>query len=351
MAVFAPSSCASFTRAQDPLALAARAAAAGPASRRRRRSTRRRAGVASRAALRTTSSPPGRGPTQQSSEASVFQTRSIAWSERYAWTSSSTRSAVRRSASSRSAIRLPLRKKLRAARSICSGHVDLAGLEPRQQVVGGDVDQHHFVGLVEERVGDGLPDRDAGDAADDVVQALEVLHVERREDVDARRQQLLDVLPALRMARSRRRWCARARRPGSAPDGAPAPRRGRTRGSVRPWYGDLGRAAGSRGPASSASVSLRPWVSTHADDDVLAFVAQRARRGEHRVRLADAGRGAEVDAQAAAARGRLLRLDFGEELVGIGALGLHALASCASCQPLRQPGLPPLRLTSARCSA
>ena len=37
------------------------------------------------------------------------------------WTSSSTRSAVRRSASSRSAIRLPLRKKFCAARSACSG--------------------------------------------------------------------------------------------------------------------------------------------------------------------------------------------------------------------------------------
>ena len=46
--------------------------------------------------------------------------------------------------------------------------------------------------------------RDAGDAADDVVQALEVLDVERREDVDAGREQLLDVLPALRMARARR---------------------------------------------------------------------------------------------------------------------------------------------------
>ena len=62
---------------------------------------------------------------QQSSESSVFHTRSIAWSDRYAWTSSSTRSAVRRSASSRSAIRLPLRKKLLAARSICSGRYTL----------------------------------------------------------------------------------------------------------------------------------------------------------------------------------------------------------------------------------
>ena len=81
-------------------------------------------------------------------------------------------------------------------------NVDLAGLEPREQIVGRNIDQHHFVGIVEERVRNRLPDGDAGDAADDVVQAFEVLDVERREDVDAARQQLLDVLPAFRMARA-----------------------------------------------------------------------------------------------------------------------------------------------------
>ena len=51
---------------------------------------------------------------------SVFQTWPMRRVLRQACTSSSTRSAVRRSASSRSAIRLPLRKKLRAAFSACA---------------------------------------------------------------------------------------------------------------------------------------------------------------------------------------------------------------------------------------
>ena len=43
---------------------------------------------------------------------------------------------------------------------------------------------------------------DAGDLGDDVVQAFDVLDVERRPDVDAGGEQLLDILPALRMPRA-----------------------------------------------------------------------------------------------------------------------------------------------------
>ena len=53
----------------------------------------------------------------------------------------------------------------------------------------------------------------AGDALDHVVHRLEVLDVHRRDHVDAGLEQLLDVLPALRVARARARSCARARRP------------------------------------------------------------------------------------------------------------------------------------------
>ncbi len=67
------------------------------------------------------------------------------------------------------------------------GHVDLARLEPRQQFVGGHVNQDHVVCVVEKRVGNGLPHTDAGDAADDVVQAFEVLDIERREYIDSGR--------------------------------------------------------------------------------------------------------------------------------------------------------------------
>ena len=92
------------------------------------------------------------------------------------------------------------------------GKVDLAFLQPLQQVVGREVDQHDVIRVVEYAVGQRLADLDAGDAADDVVQAVEMLDVDRRVDVDAGGEQLLHVLVALRMARSPARWCARARR-------------------------------------------------------------------------------------------------------------------------------------------
>ena len=191
----------------SPCAESARArlreAAAARASRRRRPSSRRRA--ASRGARRCARRRrrPAPGPMQQSSESSVFHTRSIAWSDRYACTSSSTRSAVRRSASSRSAIRLPLRKKLLAARSICSGRYTLPAASRASRSSADTSTITTSSACVEDRVGHGLPDVDARDAADDVVQALDVLHVERREHVDARGKQLVDVLPALRVPRAR----------------------------------------------------------------------------------------------------------------------------------------------------
>ncbi len=63
--------------------------------------------------------------------------------------------------------------------------VDLARLQPLDQFVGRRVDEHHLVAAVEERVGQGLVHANAGDAATHVVQALEMLHVQRRVHVDA----------------------------------------------------------------------------------------------------------------------------------------------------------------------
>ncbi|EWS54666.1 hypothetical protein X551_02511 [Methylibium sp. T29] len=80
--------------------------------------------------------------------------------------------------------------------------VDLAGLEPLDQLVGRRVDQYNLVGAIEEGVGQGLVHADAGDAAHHVVQALQVLHVERGVDVDAGIEQFLHVLPALGVARA-----------------------------------------------------------------------------------------------------------------------------------------------------
>ena len=83
------------------------------------------------------------------------------------------------------------------------GQVHLASGEALDQLVGRRVDQHHLGGRIEKSVGQRLVHRNAGDAADHVVQAFEVLHVERGVHIDACGQQLLDVLPALGVARAR----------------------------------------------------------------------------------------------------------------------------------------------------
>ena len=153
--IFAPAS------ASPGCARAAPAAgAAAPASRRRPHASRRiQLAGQPRGAAHHVLARPGAGRRRPAARRRSSRPRRSTSRRGRRCTSSSMRSAVRRSASSRSAIRLPLRKKF------CDGAlgllrlVDLAGLEPRQQFVGRHVDQHHFVGLVEHGVGHGFARR------------------------------------------------------------------------------------------------------------------------------------------------------------------------------------------------
>ena len=140
------------------------------------------------------------------------------------------------------------------------GHVDLALGEPLQQLVGRQVDELDLVGPVEDGVGHGLADHDAGDLGDDVVEALEVLDVEGGVDVDAGGQQLLDVLPALGVAE-----------PGALVWASSSTRiRAGLRARAASRSNSLERDAAVldvRGgrisrPSRRASVSGRPWGST-----------------------------------------------------------------------------------------
>ena len=82
---------------------------------------------------------------------------------------------------------------------------------------------------------------------------------------------------------------------------------------------------GSRSsPSSSAAVSVRPCVSRTPTTTSVPGAAQRLGCDQHRVGLADAGRGAEEDLQPPAGGARFLRFEFGEKLVGIRALLRHA---------------------------
>ena len=78
-------------------------------------------------------------------------------------------------------------------------NVDLALLQALDQVVRGEIDKLDRVGAIENRVGKRLPHTDAGDLGHDIVQALDVLDVKGRIDVDTPGQELLDIEVALGM--------------------------------------------------------------------------------------------------------------------------------------------------------
>ena len=83
------------------------------------------------------------------------------------------------------------------------GRVDVAVRHPAAQRLRRHVDELDLVGGPHDRVGDRLLLLDPGDLLDDVVHRLEVLHVDGGDDVDAGVEELVDVLPALLVARAR----------------------------------------------------------------------------------------------------------------------------------------------------
>ena len=196
--------------------------------------------------------------------------------------------------------------------------VDLAALQPRDQLLGRHVDQHDLVGAVEEGVGQGLVDANAGDAADHVVEALEVLDVERGPDVDAGGEQLFGVLPALGVARPRRV------RMGQLVDEQERRVPGQCRIEIE--LGKDGTAGNGQRLARQdfKPLQLRRRVGAamgldDAGDDVDAGRPGGARRAEHGVGLADTRRRAEVDAQAPAPGLRFVFADPLDQRVGVGA--------------------------------
>jgi hypothetical protein len=65
--------------------------------------------------------------------------------------------------------------------------------------------------------------------------------------------------------------------------------------------------------------SFAPVRFDVTDNDVFAVATTAVSLAEHREGLADAGEGAEIDAQPAAARGPLLALQSGQQGLGVGA--------------------------------
>ena len=172
-----------------------------------------------------------------------------------------TSSATCRSATSRSAARFSIRKKLLSAASMRSGGIDLARAQPIEQLLRCEVDEHDLVGAAEHLVGDRLAHADAAQLRDLVVERFEVLHVDRREHVDSRRQHVLDVLVALLVLHAGHvgvRELVDQAQLGSAqqdPRAGPSPR-GWSRGTRR------GGAGGSAVPRRASRCPRGRWVSS-----------------------------------------------------------------------------------------
>ena len=78
--------------------------------------------------------------------------------------------------------------------------VDLSLFQPLNELIGRDVDDLDIVGLVEKGIRHRLAHADAGDLGHDIVQAFDMLDVERRVDIDPGREQVFDIQIALGMS-------------------------------------------------------------------------------------------------------------------------------------------------------
>ena len=188
--------------------------------------------------------------------------------------------------------------------------VDLAGAQPGDQRLGREVDEHDLVGLAEDAVGQRLPHPGPRELGDLVVERLEVLDVDGREDVDAGAEHVLDVLEALRVLRARRvrmgelvdeaelggaaqdrqavhlveRDVAIASRGGGAPPPGrpPAPR---SRAGVRLEVADHDVPAGLRlGLALLQHPVGLPDAGGHAQEDLVVTAVAAGRRAERDLR-------------------------------------------------------------------
>ena len=112
--------------------------------------------------------------------------------------------------------------------------VDVAVSQPAPQRFRRDVDQLDLVGGAHDLVGHRLLLLDAGDLGDDVVEAFQVLDVDRRDHGDAGVEQLLDVLPALGVLAARGVGVGELVDQHDLRLRAPAPRRRRVRRTCLP---------------------------------------------------------------------------------------------------------------------
>ncbi len=179
------------------------------------------------------------------------------------------------------------------------GAVDAAFAQAGAQLPRRQVDQLDLGGLLEHAVGQGLGHPDAGDARHRVVQAFQMLHVERGPDRDAGGEQLGHVLPALAMPAALDvgvgELVDQQQRRASGERGVEVELLERL-GAVRPGIDH--RASRQHGQIADLLLGLAPAMRLDdPGDDVEAGLLPPPCLRQHLEGLADAGCGAEEDLQ------------------------------------------------------
>ncbi len=210
-------------------------------------------------------------------------------------------------------------------RADLAGHVDLALLQALQQIIRGQVDQLDLVGLVEHVVRDRLALAGARNLRDQVVQAFEVLDVERRPDIDTGVTEFRNVLPALGVAWRRLAFDqVRVRQFVDQQDLGVTLQRDVEVEFLAHHAAIADRLQRQGFQRFEHALGFAPAVRLDVTDhDVGPRRPGRNRRLEHRVGLADPRRRSEEDTQPPAARPRFIGLHLCEQSVRVRAVVGH----------------------------
>ena len=199
-------------------------------------------------------------------------------------------------------------------------HVDLALVQPVDELGRSQVDQLDLVGALEHPVRQGFLHPHAGDAGDHVVQAVEMLDVEGGLHVDAGLEQLLHVLPALRVPTVGRVGVGEL---VDQDQGRAAGERGVDVEFLQQVSAIEDRAARQQFEALDQGLGLLATVRLgQTDHHVGPAVAQPPRSLQHGVGLPDPRRHAEIDLEATAPLARRR----GEQGVGMWTAGFGRFA-------------------------
>jgi hypothetical protein len=188
--------------------------------------------------------------------------------------------------------------------------VDLSSPESLLEVLGRQVHVHYLVGLLENVVGHAFLLPNPGEPLDHVVKTLQVLDVERADDVDSAPEQFVDILVPLRVLAA---WGIGVGQFVHQGDGRTTSQDGVHVHFFEHDTAILDLPTGNLFEPLQKGRRLRTAMGfDHSDDDVHPLLLEPLTLLEHLVGFADARCEAQVDLQPAS----LLMADEGQELLG-----------------------------------